>query len=252
MIEINNLTKRFGRVPVLQGVNLRIPEGCVTSIVGPNGAGKTTLIKCLLGLTRSDAGEISVDGHRLNGDWMYRSAIGYMPQHAHFPGNLTGREIMRMISDLRGQPNSPDQSLIAELNATDDLDKPFQTLSGGTRQKLSAIIAFLFRPTILVLDEPTAGLDPVSSSVLKDRILREREAHRTVVLTSHIMSEVEELSDRIVFLLDGRVYFDGPLDELKQHTGQSRLERAVAHLLSGLDGRDSPHSLGAILPFVAA
>jgi Cu-processing system ATP-binding protein len=252
MIEIQNLTKRFGKLPVLRGVNLRIPDGCVTSVVGPNGAGKTTLIKCLLGLTRPDGGEIEVDGSRLNGDWSYRSTIGYMPQHAHFPGNLTGQEIIRMIRDLRGTTGDASLSLVDELDLTGELDKPFQTLSGGTRQKISAVVAFLFYPRILILDEPTAGLDPISSSVLKDRIARERDANHTVVLTSHIMSEVEELSDRLVFLLDGHVCFDGPVDRLKEQTGESRLERAVARLLSGLRERGATMSSEFIIPVVAA
>ncbi|NNE48278.1 MAG: ABC transporter ATP-binding protein [Rhodothermales bacterium] len=252
MIEIGELTKTFGKLPVLRGVDLRIPQNCVTSIVGPNGAGKTTLIKCLLGLTRPDSGVISVDGHQLNGDWAYRSEIGYMPQHAHFPENLTGREIIRMITDLRGRNDLPDSTLLDQFELESDLDKPFQTLSGGTRQKVSAVIAFLFEPKVLILDEPTAGLDPVASSVLKDRILQEREAGRTIILTSHIMSEVEELSDRIVFLLDGAVYFDGQVKDLKEQTGQSRLERAVAQLLTRLRENTDPSSLDMVSTVAAA
>ncbi len=236
MITIRNLTKRFGKLPVLKGLDLEIPAGSVTSIVGPNGAGKTTLVKCLLGLTRPNTGEIDVLGHRLNGDWSYRKHIGYMPQQAHFPENLTGSEIIRMIADIRGASVDEREPLIGDLGLESELDKPFQTLSGGTRQKISAVVAFLFRPQLLILDEPTAGLDPVASSVLKDRILEERAAGRTVILTSHIMTEVEELSDRIVFLLDGRVRFEGEVAALKEETGQPQLERAVARLLSHLKG----------------
>ena len=237
MIQIQRLSKQFGSLQVLRGIDLEIPRGRVTSIVGPNGAGKTTLIKCLLGLTRPDAGQISVDGHLLNGDWMYRSNVGYMPQQAHFPENLSGREIIDMITDVRGCSEAPGAHLLSDLDLEPELDKPFSTLSGGTRQKISAVVAFLFHPDILILDEPTAGLDPLASSVLKDRILEERESGRTVVLTSHIMTEVEELSDRIVFILDGRVYFDGDVLLLKRETGQNRLERAMATLLSRLKHR---------------
>ena len=252
MIKIQHLSKRFGRLRVLRGIDLEIPRGRVTSIVGPNGAGKTTLIKCLLGLTRPDSGRIYVDGHSLNGDWMYRSRIGYMPQHAHFPENLTGREIISMISDVRGVGVATGSEMVDRLDLVTDLDKPFSTLSGGTKQKISAVVAFLFRPDLLILDEPTAGLDPLASSVLKDRILEERETGRTVVLTSHIMTEVEELSDRIVFLLDGNVYFDGDVTVLKQETGQNRLERAVASLLSHIQGTAVASSREALSSVVAA
>ncbi len=242
MIHIQQLRKQFRDMQVLRGIDLEIPRGRVTSIVGPNGAGKTTLIKCLLGLTRPDSGQISVNGHTLNGDWLYRSRIGYMPQHAHFPENLTGREIIGMITDVRARTVAQATDLIADLDLEPELDKPFSTLSGGTRQKISAVVAFLFRPDVLILDEPTAGLDPLASSVLKDRIREERGSGRTVLLTSHIMTEVEDLSDRIVFLLDGKVYFDGEVELLKQETGQNRLERAVATLLSRLQDqtRTSP------------
>jgi Cu-processing system ATP-binding protein len=252
MIQIQGLSKQFGRLQVLRGVDLEIPRGRVTSIVGPNGAGKTTLIKCLLGLTRPDSGRISVDGNSLNGDWMYRSRIGYMPQHAHFPENLTGREIIGMIADVRGVGVAPGTDMVDHLDLVTELDKPFSTLSGGTRQKISAAVAFLFRPDLLILDEPTAGLDPLVSSVLKDRILEERESGRTVVLTSHIMSEVEELSDRIVFLLDGNVYFDGDVTVLKQETGESRLERAVASLLLRIRDRALASSRNVLSSVAAA
>jgi Cu-processing system ATP-binding protein len=113
------------------------------------------------------------------------------------------------------------------------LDRPLKTLSGGTRQKVSAVIAFLFRPELLILDEPTAGLDPVSSSVLKDKILRERERGATFILTSHIMSELEELSDDVAFLLEGRIQYAGPAGALKTRSNQASLERALAWMMRG-------------------
>jgi Cu-processing system ATP-binding protein len=263
MIEINALKKRFGPREVLRGLDARIESGRVTAIVGPNGAGKTTLIKCLLGLTRPDAGSIEIDGRRLNGDWTYRSKIGYMPQAARFPENLTAREVIRMHKDLRGNPDALDEGLLHAFSFTDDLDKPIRTLSGGTRQKVSAVIAFLFRPSILILDEPTAGLDPIASSRLKDKIIEAKEAGKTVILTSHIMSEIEELSDHIIFLLEGKICFEGPRDEIKAVTGEERLERAIAALLEhrgapgapGADGRHqaiaaplSPNGHAAVAP----
>ena len=239
MIEIGGLEKRYGRLHVLRGIDLRVARGRVTAVVGPNGAGKTTLIKAVLGLTRADAGRIAVDGLALDGGVDYRARIGYMPQIARFPENLTGAELLGMLKELRGAGGAPagapptavDEELVDRFRLGEQLGKPLRTLSGGTRQKVNAAMAFLFRPDLLILDEPTAGLDPVSSGVLKDKILAERSAGRTVVLTSHVMGELEELADDVAFLLDGRVRFAGPIEELKGTTRQRTLERAVAHIM---------------------
>jgi Cu-processing system ATP-binding protein len=231
MVSVENLSKRFGKLQVLDGLDLKICTGEVTAVLGPNGAGKTTLIKSILGLVKPDAGTITVDGERINGSPDYRQKIGYMPQIARYPENLTAREIISMIRDLRDDATAVDESLFADLKLEPELDKPFRTLSGGNKQKVSAVLAFLFRPSILILDEPSAGLDPISSSVLKDRILAERSAGRTVILTSHIMSEVHELADRVVYLLDGRIHFEASVDGLLDVTGEASLERAVARMM---------------------
>lgn len=232
MIRIENLSKRYGKLLVLDGLNLTIRRGEVTAILGPNGAGKTTLIKAILGLVKPDGGHVTVGGEAVNGSPEYRRMIGYMPQIARYPENLTAREIIRMIRDLRDDPDVVDESLVRTLGLEQELDKPFRTLSGGNRQKISAVLAFLFRPEILFLDEPSSGLDPVSSSALKDRILAERAEGRTIVLTSHVMSEVEELGDRVIYLLDGRIHFEASVDDLLDSTGEPSLERAIAHVMT--------------------
>ena len=231
MIAITGLRKRFGAQEVLRGLDLGIARGRVTAIVGPNGAGKTTLIKTLLGLTRADAGTILFDGAPIAGRDDYRARIGYMPQIARFPENLTGADLLALVTDLRGGTVARDEELVERFELRPSLDKPLRVLSGGTRQKVNAALAFLFAPDLLVLDEPTAGLDPVSSGILKDKIAAARLAGRTVVLTSHIMSELEELSDDVAFLLDGEVRFAGPLADLKRETRQLTLERAVAEMM---------------------
>jgi Cu-processing system ATP-binding protein len=231
MIRIRGLRKQFGQAVVLRDIDLDIEPGCVTAILGPNGAGKTTLIKSCLGLVRPDAGEIAIDGVVLNGDAEYRRGIGYMPQIPRYPENLTVREILAMIGDLRGATGTHDTELIDVFGLEAQLDKPFRALSGGNRQRVSAAIAFMFRPRLLFLDEPTAGLDPVASSMLKDRIAREKEEGRTVVLTSHIMSEVEELADVVIYLLDGRIDFERSVGDLLAGTGEATLERAIARMM---------------------
>ena len=230
MIGISGLTKRFGRHEVLRGIDLEVGAGRVTAVVGPNGAGKTTLIKSILGLTRPDGGRILLDGERIGDDSAYRARIGYMPQIARFPENLTGAELLAMLRDLRGT-SRVDEELIARFALEEELRKPLRNLSGGNRQKVNAVAAFLFDPDLLILDEPSAGLDPVSSSTLKDKILRARNAGKTVIVTSHIMSELDELSDDIAFLFDGRVRFAGPVHDLKFRTRQLSLERAIAHIM---------------------
>jgi Cu-processing system ATP-binding protein len=232
MIIIEKLSKRFGKLQVLDALDLEIEAGQTTAILGPNGAGKTTLVKSILGLVLPDSGTVTVAGKKLDGSPEYRQQIGYMPQIARYPENLTAREILRMITDLRGNPTDVDDALLHELRVEGELDKPFRTLSGGNRQKVSAVLAFLFRPEILFLDEPTAGLDPVSSSLLKDRILAEKAAGRTVVLTSHVMAEVQELADTVVYLLEGRIHFRESVESLIGSTGEANLERAIARRIT--------------------
>jgi Cu-processing system ATP-binding protein len=231
MITISGLKKNFGALSVLDGIDATIPAGRVTGIVGPNAAGKTTLIKTILGLTRADSGHVVVDGVRVNGDESYRRKIGYMPQIARFPSNLTGAELLAMLRTLRNDVRDTDDSLIDELGIRGELEKKLVNLSGGTKQKINAVSAFLFHPQILILDEPTAGLDPRSAGVLKDRIISDRNEGRTFIVTSHIMAELQELADNLVFISEGKVRFSGSVDEVMAVTRQVNLERAVAELM---------------------
>jgi Cu-processing system ATP-binding protein len=231
MIAFSQITKRFGTAEVLRGIDLRVERGRILGLAGPNGAGKTTLIKMLLRLAHPTAGEIRVNGVPIAGDESYRADIGYMPQIARFPDNLSATELFAMLRDLRGSPATTDDELIERFGLADHLDKPLRVLSGGTRQKVNACMAFLFRPSVLVLDEPTSGLDPLSSAMLKDKILARRAAGATVLITSHIMSELEELCDDVAFLLDGAIRYVGPIAALTTLTHQVNLERAIAALM---------------------
>jgi Cu-processing system ATP-binding protein len=232
MIDIRGLHKRFGQLEVLQSLDAQIRQNKITAIVGHNGSGKTTLIKCILGLDKYDSGDIFIKDFKLNGDWNYRSQIGYMPQIARFPENLTATEAITMISDLRSGSVTQAEALISYFRLADEMEKPLKTLSGGTRQKVNAVVAFMFNPDILILDEPTAGLDPISSSLLKDKIHAEKDAGKTVIITSHIMSEIQELADTILYLLNGKIFFDGPVEDLIKQTGEKNLERAIAKMMS--------------------
>jgi len=231
MIEARHITKNFGTLRVLDDLSLSIGPRRITGLVGPNAAGKTTLAKIILGLTKADSGTLEIEGARIGADDAYRSRIGYMPQMARFPENLSARDLFEMLTDLRRPTRPVDEELVERFNFAGALDKPIRTLSGGTRQKVSAVIAFLFRPDLLILDEPTAGLDPVSSGILKDKIFAEKAAGTTFLLTSHIMSELDELADDIAFINEGKVAFAGALTEIKRITRQSSLERAIAEMM---------------------
>ena len=231
MIEARHITKTFGTLRVLDDLSLSIGPRRITGLVGPNAAGKTTLAKIILGLTKADCGTLEIDGAPIGADDSYRSRIGYMPQMARFPENLSARELFEMLTDLRRPTRPVDDELVERFNFAGALDKPIRMLSGGTRQKVNAVIAFLFRPDLLILDEPTAGLDPVSSGILKDKIFAEKAAGTTFLLTSHIMSELDELADDVAFINEGKVAFVGALAELKRVTRQSNLERAIAEMM---------------------
>ena len=232
-MEMAGLCKRFGRVTVLAGVDAAVRRGRITALVGPNAAGKSTLLKCVLGLVRPDAGTITLEGRVVTADPSYRAAIGYMPQRAAFPENLTGEEVLALLRAVRGRETAIDFELIERFGLGGDLRKRIHTLSGGTRQKLNAVAAYLFRPSLMILDEPSAGLDPVANGILKQKILETTRRGATHLITSHVLSELEELADDVLFVTDGRVRFAGSLQGLRDETGERKLERAVGRLMAG-------------------
>jgi len=230
IIKIENLYKSFGKNQVLKGVNLDIANGGIFAILGPNGSGKTTLIKSILGMVLPDTGVISVENCPVKNNWKYRWEIDYLPQIANFPSNLTVRELITMIKDLRGMLGD-DQTLISCFRLEPFLDKKTSSLSGGTRQKVNLLLTFMFDSPILILDEPTTGLDPIALLGLKELIRHKRACGKTILVTSHIMNFVEEIADQIVFILEGQVYFKGNISSLKTRTCQDNFEYAIATLL---------------------
>ena len=231
MISIQNLRKSFGSLQALKGISVEIPAGQATGIVGPNGAGKTTLIKTILGLTKPDSGEIHLNGLRLNGSCDYRNNIGYMPQIARYPETMKVRELLQFIKGLRNQSAVHEEALIEQFNLGPELDKMLRNLSGGNRQKVGATMAMMFNPGILFFDEPTAGLDPRASARFKERVVSEKAAGKTVFISSHIMSELEQLVDHVMFILDGNIRYYGRVRDLLDSSGESRLENAIASMM---------------------
>ncbi len=231
MIEINNLHKKFGKLTVLDGLDLEINKGGIFAILGPNGSGKTTLIKSILGMVIPNAGDIKIDGNSVLKQWDYRNQINYLPQIANFPANLSVNELIAMVKNLRPKEVN-DQDLIDLFGLDLFLDKKLGNLSGGTKQKVNLVLTFMFDSDLIILDEPTTGLDPISLIHLKEIIQKEKEKGKTLLITTHIMSFVEEIADEIVFLLDGEIYFKGTVAQLKIQTEQTDLEHAIANLMT--------------------
>lgn len=231
MVSIQNLHKKFGKNIVLNGIVLDIKEGGIFAVLGPNGSGKTTLIKSILGMVIPNKGTISVLGKNIKNSSAYRNKIDYLPQIANFPSNLKVKELIKMIKDLRGF-TAHDDDLINHFKLEPFLDKKLGNLSGGTKQKVNLVLTFMFDSPLIILDEPTSGLDPISLLRLKDLIQSEKAKGKTILITSHIMGFVEEVSDEIVFILEGQIYFKGTINELKTKTNQSDFEHAIASILT--------------------
>ncbi len=231
-ISFHGVGKRYGKLWALRGVDCSFHQGEVVMLIGPNASGKTTLIKSLLGLVRPTEGHITVHGSTIGSDPAYRATIGYMPQISQFPATLTIAQLLAMMADVRGADTAAlDDALVPELGLDRQLDKRLTTLSGGTKQKVSAVLATRTRPSILVMDEPTAGLDPVSAQRVLARAAAVRAAGGTVLITSHLMEEVETLADRVAYLEDGTLRFLLPVQEILQRTGTARLAEALPKML---------------------
>lgn len=231
MIEIKDLHKKFSKLTVLDGLDLEITKGGVFAILGPNGSGKTTLIKCLLGMVVPNKGTISYNNESVLKKWEYRNNLNYLPQIANFPANLSVIELIKMVKNLRPK-TSNEQELIDLFGLNSFLNKKLGNLSGGTKQKVNLVLTFMFDSELIILDEPTTGLDPIALIHLKELIEKEKAKGKTILITTHIMSFVDEMADEIVFLLDGKIYFKGSIEALKKQTNNSNLEHAIAHLIS--------------------
>ena len=239
MLESTLLSKSFGKLKALDGISVRMEAGQAVSLVGPNGSGKTTFLKCLLGLVVPDSGDLTLNGQPIIGTWDYRRHIGYMPQIGRYPDNMRVGQVFDMVREIRRDTFSRlDDDLMRAFEVEKIAHKTMRTLSGGTRQKVSACLAFLFDPQVLVLDEPTAGLDPVASEILKEKVLAEKAKGKLVLVTSHILSDLEELTTDVLYIIEGKIQFYQPIEDLKARTGEVKLNRALAHIMKQVDKVD--------------
>ena len=230
MIEIKNLNKKFGKHQVLNDVSVLTNKGECIALIGPNGCGKTTLIKAFLGMVVPDAGTIEFDGKSVLGEFEYRNRIGYMPQIGRYPDNMTIGQVFEMVQEIR-QSNDLDKELYDAFKISELSHKKMSTLSGGTTQKVSATLAFMFNPEVLILDEPTAGLDPLASEILKEKIIKEKEKGKLILITSHLLSELDDLVSEIIFMQEGKIEFHKPVQQLKDETQETKLSKAISKVL---------------------
>jgi Cu-processing system ATP-binding protein len=231
MIAIKNIYKKFGKFEVLNDVNLTFNKGECIALIGPNGCGKTTLIKSILGMVIPTQGDILFDQKSILKKYEYREQIGYMPQIGRYPDYMTVGQIIEMIKKIRNSDEDLDEDLIKAFEIEKIFDKQMRTLSGGTTQKVSAVLAFLFNPDVLILDEPTAGLDPLASEILKEKIIKEREKGKLILITSHLLSELDDMISQIIFMQDGKVHFHKTIADLLESTNEQKISKAIASVL---------------------
>lgn len=233
MIKANNITKQFGKLRALDEVSVSFQKGECIALLGPNGSGKTTLIKSLLGMVVPDKGDIYFNDKNIAGQWKHRDRIGYMPQIGRYPENMTIAQVIDMMKDIRKKDTVEiDEELIHRFGLPNMMHKKMRALSGGTTQKVSAALAFLFKPDALILDEPTAGLDPLSSEILKQKIIQEKQNGKLILITSHILSELDDMITEVFYMQEGRLLFHKKLSVLKEETGEIKLSKAIASIMS--------------------
>jgi ABC-2 type transport system ATP-binding protein len=216
-VHVSALTKRYGTRTALSGLDLTVPAGQVVGLIGPNGAGKTTTLRILLDIIRPTSGQVSVlDTDPRRGGPALRRRIGYLPGELRLDGRVRGRALLRHYAELSGPVTSGAVERLAERLHC-DLDRPVRTLSKGNKQKLGLVQAFLHRPELLVLDEPTSGLDPLVQREFLQLVREARDAGQTVLLSSHVLSEIQQVADEVAVLNQGRIVAAGPVASLRLH-----------------------------------
>jgi Cu-processing system ATP-binding protein len=232
MIKIQNISKTYNKIAALNNVSVNLFPSQSIALIGPNGSGKSTLMKCILGLVFPNKGTIEVMGEKITFTGNYRKKIGYMPQIVRFPDNMKVGQLFNMIQDIREEKINIDRELIEQFEINSFINKPLGALSGGMKQKVNAALAFMFNPDILILDEPTAGLDPLSAELLKVKIKNEKDKGKLIIISSHILADLEEITTHVVYLIDGELEFFKSMESLIKETGTQNLSKAIAKIMT--------------------
>ncbi|HLR51740.1 MAG TPA: ABC transporter ATP-binding protein [Candidatus Avamphibacillus sp.] len=242
LLRTDNVTKRFGRFTALNRVNIELNKGEIYGFIGPNGAGKSTTIRILLGMLKATKGTANIFGMDA-----WRDAVAIHKRLAYVPGdvnlwpNLTGGEVIDLLLKLRGQKlNGKRDELIEMFNL--DPTKKCRTYSKGNRQKVALVAAFAADVDLYILDEPTSGLDPLMERIFQEQVLEAKDEGKSVLLSSHILSEVERLCDRVGIIRDGEIIETGTMDELR-HLTRTRILVETNKPIAGLDELSGVHRL---------
>lgn len=242
VLEMKNVTKKFGKFTALDGVNLEVGRGEVYGFIGPNGAGKSTSIRAILGILQATSGNITVFGKDAWKDAVeIHKKVAYVPGDVNLWPNLTGGEVIDLFVRLQGTKNTKKRDeLLEKFNL--DPSKKCRTYSKGNRQKVALVAAFASDADLIILDEPTSGLDPLMEKVFNDCVMEMKEAGKTIFLSSHILSEVEKLCDKISIIRNGKIIETGTLDEMR-HLTRTNIFVRTAKPISGLENLAGVHDL---------
>ena len=219
IIVIDNLFKSYGKVQAVKGISMRVERGEIFGFLGPNGAGKTTTIRCMLDVIRPTAGTLRVLGLDAQRDKMaLHQRIGYLPGDVRLPGQMTGKQIIDYFSRLQGREPVLLKDLLERFDV--EMKRPLKGYSKGMRQKIGVVLAFMCDPEVLILDEPTSGLDPLLQRTFNGFLLEEQARGKTIFMSSHIMSDVEKVCQRVAVIRQGEIVTIEEVETLRQKAGQ--------------------------------
>ncbi|MBM4761849.1 ABC transporter ATP-binding protein [Bacillus sp. B15-48] len=242
VLKVSNLTKRFGSFLALDGVNLEVNSGEIFGFIGPNGAGKSTTLRVLLGILKASEGEVKIFGKDAWDDAVeIHKRLAYVPGDVNLWPNLTGGEVIDLFVKLRGTNHkSKREELIKRFDF--DPTKKCRTYSKGNRQKVALIAAFSSDADLYILDEPTSGLDPLMEQVFQEYVMEEKNQGKSVLLSSHILSEVEKLCDKVAIIREGRIIETGTLTELR-HLTRTQIHVETKSPILALEELEGIHEL---------
>jgi len=218
-IVLDSFHKSYGKIEAVRGISMSVEQGEIFGFLGPNGAGKTTTIRCMLDVIRPTSGTIRVLGLDTQRDAMQlHRRIGYLPGDVRLPGQMTGKQVIDYFSRLQGSQPALLNDLVERFDV--EMKRPLKGYSKGMRQKIGIVLAFMCDPEILILDEPTSGLDPLLQRTFNEFLLQEQQRGKTIFMSSHIMSDVEKVCQRVAVIRQGEIVTIEEVEKLRQKAGQ--------------------------------